>query len=67
MSEKIEVLGGQGYVRLLDNMGDDLSVVNAARVSFDKESKKLELRTRILLTFWCAQARFRLSSSGSIL
>lgn len=28
----------QGYVRLVDHMGDDLSVVNAARVSYMKES-----------------------------
>lgn len=31
----VEVLG-KGYVRLVDHMGSDLSVVNAARVSFDK-------------------------------
>ena len=28
----------KGYVRLVDWMGDDIKVVNAARVSFDKES-----------------------------
>lgn len=33
-NEKIEILD-HGYVRLVDNMGDDLSVVRAARVSFD--------------------------------
>lgn len=32
----------KGYVRLVDHMGSDLSVVNAARVSFDKESKVLD-------------------------
>lgn len=36
----IEVLD-KGYVRLIDVMGDDLSVVNAARASFAKESTKL--------------------------
>lgn len=30
-----------GYVRLVDRMGDELSIVNAARVSFDKESPAL--------------------------
>ena len=35
---KINVLD-KGYVRLVDQLGDDLSVVNAARVSYDKESK----------------------------
>lgn len=29
----------KGYVSLLDHMGDDLAVVNAARVSFDKRSE----------------------------
>jgi len=48
---KIEVLGGQGYVRLLDNMGDDLSVVNAARVSFDKESDELDSKNKNLIDF----------------
>jgi len=32
-------------VEILDYMGSDLSVVNAARVSFDKESDWLEVRT----------------------
>lgn len=35
---KIDVLD-HGYVRLVDHMGSDLSVVNAARVSFDKRSE----------------------------
>lgn len=35
---KIDVLD-KGYVRLVDTLGDDLSVANAARVSYDKESK----------------------------
>lgn len=35
---KVNVLD-HGYVRLVDVMGSDLSVVNAARVSFDKESE----------------------------
>ncbi len=38
MTNKINVLD-KGYVRLVDTLGDDLSVVNAARVSYDKESK----------------------------
>ena len=35
---KIDILD-KGYVRLVDTLGDDLSVTNAARVSYDKESK----------------------------
>jgi thymidylate synthase (FAD) len=35
---KIDVLD-KGYVRLVDILGNELSVVNAARVSYDKESK----------------------------
>src|SRR5690625_977354 len=36
---KINVLD-KGYIRLVDVMGDDDTVVNAARVSFDKEADK---------------------------
>lgn len=34
LNEKIDVLD-HGFVRLIDNMGNDLSVVRAARVSYD--------------------------------
>lgn len=45
---KIDVLD-KGYVRLVDHMGNDLNVVNAARVSYDKESKAFgENDTRLL-------------------
>jgi thymidylate synthase (FAD) len=56
MTDKIDVLD-KGYVRLVDVMGDDLSVVNAARVSYDKESEytlrsgQLQKRDRRLLEF----------------
>ena len=36
---KINVLD-KGYVRLVDVLGNDLSIVNAARVSYDKESEE---------------------------
>src|ERR1017187_6920222 len=36
MNNKIDVLKG-GYVRLVDHMGSDLSVVRSARVSYDAE------------------------------
>jgi len=38
-------------VYLVDNMGTDLSVVNAARVSFDKESQQFEDRDEKLIKF----------------
>ncbi|HYF47656.1 MAG TPA: FAD-dependent thymidylate synthase, partial [Acidimicrobiales bacterium] len=38
---RIDVLNA-GYVRLVDRMGSDLSVANAARVSFAKESAWIE-------------------------
>lgn len=41
----------KGYVRLVDHMGSDLSVVNAARVSFDKESKVLDEKDIKLINF----------------
>ncbi len=42
-SSKIDVLG-RGYVMLVDHMGSDLSVVNAARVSFDKRSELEQIK-----------------------
>ena len=46
----IDVLD-EGYVRLVDTLGDDLSVVNAARVSYDKESGDFEPRDAKLIQF----------------
>ena len=62
--------GLEEYVQLLDSFGDDLTVVNAARVSFDKESTTLEPRDQKLIKyladhnhispFFHPQLRFRL-------
>lgn len=41
----------KGYVRLVDSMGSDLSVVNAARVSYDKESQEFNDRDDKLIRF----------------
>lgn len=46
----IEVLD-QGYVRLVNHMGSDLSVVNAARVSYAKQSLELNERDVRLIKF----------------
>ncbi len=40
-SKKLYLPDGVGFVELLDVFGDDLTVVNAARVSFDKVSTEL--------------------------
>lgn len=48
--DKIQVLD-QGYVRLVDTLGNDLSVVNAARVSYDKEVAEFTERDEKLLDF----------------
>lgn len=52
MSDKkiIEVLDN-GYVRLVDYMGSDLSVVNAARASFAKESAEFSTQDARLIDF----------------
>lgn len=47
---KINVLD-KGYVRLVNSMGNDLSVVNAARVSYDKESEELTDKDIKLIKF----------------
>lgn len=48
--EKIDVLD-KGYVRLIDVMGSDLSIVNAARASFAKESLELSKADERLINF----------------
>jgi len=47
---QIEVLD-KGYVRLVDKLGSDLSVVNAARVSYDKEASEFSAKDFKLLMF----------------
>lgn len=46
----IDVLD-KGYVRILDVLGSDLTVVNSARVSYDKRVETLEKRDEGLLDF----------------
>lgn len=41
----------KGYVRLVDVMGSDLSVVNSARVSYDKASQELSEGDKRLIRF----------------
>jgi thymidylate synthase (FAD) len=50
MDLKIDVLD-KGYVRLVDQLGSDLSVANAARVSYDKESKEMSDKDAKLIKF----------------
>lgn len=56
MTTHLEKVLDKGYVRLVETMGNDLSVVNAARVSYDKESSltddnELSARDENLLKF----------------
>jgi thymidylate synthase (FAD) len=50
MNNKKDVLD-EGYVRLVDTLGSDLSIVNAARVSYDKESDEFSERDSRLIEF----------------
>jgi thymidylate synthase (FAD) len=50
MDQKIDVLD-KGYVRLVDVLGNDLSVANAARVSYDKQSSEMSERDAKLIKF----------------
>jgi len=50
LKNTIQVLD-KGYVRLVDTMGSDLSVVNAARASFAKESLELDKKDVQLIDF----------------
>ena len=47
---KINVLD-KGYIRLIDVLGDDRTVANAARVSFDKRTEKLDEKDERLIRF----------------
>lgn len=47
---KINVLN-DGYIRLRDVMGDDRTVANAARVSFDKRTEELDEKDERLIAF----------------
>ena len=49
-SNRIQVLD-RGFVRLVDVMGSDLSVVNAARISFANESRSFEDRDKKLIKY----------------
>lgn len=70
VENKIPCLDGVGFVELLETFGDDLTVVNAARVSFLKESAEMTGRDEKLIAylakhnhvtpFFHPQARFRL-------
>lgn len=44
-------IGNAGFVELLDTFGDDLTVVNAARVSFAKESTEFSQKDERLVTY----------------
>jgi len=46
----IDVLD-KGYVRLIDSMGTDLTVVNAARTSYDKETSDMSPKDEGLIKF----------------
>lgn len=41
----------KGYIRLVDKLGTDLSVANAARVSYDKESHEMSEKDSKLIKF----------------
>jgi thymidylate synthase (FAD) len=49
--DRVELLDGHGFVELIDTFGDDLTVVNAARVSFAKESLVMEPRDEKLIKY----------------
>jgi len=47
----VPVLGGQGWVGLIDNLGDETTIVNAARVSFGKIKDEMDERDITLLEY----------------
>jgi thymidylate synthase (FAD) len=51
VTNKQTCLDGLGFVEVLETFGDDLTVVNAARVSFAKESKEMSPRDEKLIQY----------------
>ncbi len=47
----VMVLDGQGWIGLVDQMGSEISVVNAARVSFGKMRREMDSRDLLLLDY----------------
>lgn len=47
----VKVLGGQGWVGLLDSMGSEVTIVNAARVSFGKLREVMDEKDEKLLRY----------------
>lgn len=48
----------KGYVKLVDKMGSDLSVVNAARASYNKESTELNAADEKLINFLIREGHY---------
>lgn len=49
--EHIKVLDGQGWIGLIDKMGTETSIVNAARVSFGKIKEEMDEKDIALLEY----------------
>ncbi len=49
--EHVKVLNGQGWIGLIDKMGTESSIVNAARVSFGKIKEDIDEKDIVLLEY----------------
>lgn len=49
---------GEGWVALIDRMGDEIKAVNAARVSFGKMKTKFDEKDKVLLAFLVDEEHF---------
>ncbi|MFA6102668.1 MAG: FAD-dependent thymidylate synthase [Victivallaceae bacterium] len=47
----VKVLGGQGWIGLIDHLGSETTIVNAARVSFGRLKEKMDYRDITLLEY----------------
>ncbi len=47
----VKVLDGQGWVGLIDMLGSEITIANAARVSFGKMKKEMEEKDIVLLNY----------------
>jgi len=52
MKKKVDLYGDEiGFVQLVDHLGNDLSVVNSARVSFGKHKEEIEEQDKKLISY----------------
>ena len=59
----VKVLGGQGWIGLIDHLGTESTLVNAARVSFGKMKNSMDEKDIVLLDCLIENKHYLMSAS----